>query len=294
MTPDDVAKSGTEEAEQTALFCWAAMPETSNKYPCLASMFAIPNGGKRDKVTAGKMRAAGVKAGVWDVFIPYAVGNYHGLWIELKVAQSIDSRATYFIPKECGNYGKEIAIARKIEDATEKHGHAVVAMAEVAELVGEGKVEVNAETLDENGNIFARATGVGNKPKPIVSEVYRAPAGFVPPAKKRQPKPEIYKFSALEVGDSFFVVGSQNGKSVAKTLTSTIAMPSVDSALKREKPSRIAKVTRFRNCVRLANSSLLTLSQDKRTMSGRLDRNSVWRASFSSSLTKTILDHQPL
>jgi len=53
LTLEKIAKSGTEEAEQTALFAWAALAK--NSYPELELLFAIPNGGKRDKGTGAKL-----------------------------------------------------------------------------------------------------------------------------------------------------------------------------------------------------------------------------------------------
>lgn len=87
MTPEDIAKAGTEHAHQAALFCWAN--SVKQQYPMLQFMHAIPNGGLRNKVTASRLRAEGVKAGVCDVFLPYPIdvkGVYlsHGLYIEMK------------------------------------------------------------------------------------------------------------------------------------------------------------------------------------------------------------------
>lgn len=47
-------------------------------------LFAIPNGGKRGKATAGRLKASGVKAGVPDLFWPVARNGHHGLFIEMK------------------------------------------------------------------------------------------------------------------------------------------------------------------------------------------------------------------
>jgi len=44
----------------------------------------VPNGGKRNKREAARMKRMGVRAGVHDYFLPVARGMYHGLWIELK------------------------------------------------------------------------------------------------------------------------------------------------------------------------------------------------------------------
>jgi len=54
------------------------------KHPALRWMHAIPNGGARNVVVASKMKQEGVKRGVWDVFLPYTSGGYHGLYIEFK------------------------------------------------------------------------------------------------------------------------------------------------------------------------------------------------------------------
>lgn len=83
ITPEQLAKPGTEHAHQAALFCWASMKYET--YPELRLMFAIPNGGLRDKITAARLKATGVKAGVPDIFLPVAIfGRYHGLFIEMK------------------------------------------------------------------------------------------------------------------------------------------------------------------------------------------------------------------
>lgn len=71
-----------EEMEQTCLFRWAAY--SLGAHPELKLLHAIPNGGKRSKSEAARMKAAGVKAGVPDMFLPVARGGSHGLYIELK------------------------------------------------------------------------------------------------------------------------------------------------------------------------------------------------------------------
>lgn len=84
IMPDDLAKSGTEHGHQSALFCWASLPEQQKLYPELKWMFAIPNGGKRDMVTASNLKAEGVKPGVPDIMLPIAKRGFHGLFIEMK------------------------------------------------------------------------------------------------------------------------------------------------------------------------------------------------------------------
>lgn len=60
----------------------------SYRYPkegkCL---FAIPNGGRRDKATGAKLKEEGVKAGVADLFLCVPSGDKHGLFIEMKTGE---------------------------------------------------------------------------------------------------------------------------------------------------------------------------------------------------------------
>ncbi len=84
MTPEQLAKSGTEHAIQCALFCWASKHPDPETKRLLRWMHAIPNGGSRNRASASKMVAEGVKSGVHDIFLPVARGPYHGLYIEMK------------------------------------------------------------------------------------------------------------------------------------------------------------------------------------------------------------------
>ena len=47
-------------------------------------IYAIPNGGQRNIITAKKLKAEGVTAGIPDLFIAAACGGYNGIYIELK------------------------------------------------------------------------------------------------------------------------------------------------------------------------------------------------------------------
>lgn len=71
-----------EAQEQKALFEWAAY--SLLKYPELALMYAIPNGGSRDRREAHNLRMQGVKAGVPDICLPVPRGGFNGMFIELK------------------------------------------------------------------------------------------------------------------------------------------------------------------------------------------------------------------
>lgn len=81
MTPEQLAACGSESGHQKALMCWLALQPD----PLLKLAFAIPNGGHRDKITAGRMKAEGCCPGVFDIFLPVARGRCHGLYIEMKI-----------------------------------------------------------------------------------------------------------------------------------------------------------------------------------------------------------------
>ena len=67
-----------EEREQIAIFKWAEMQKG------LSLLHHIPNGGKRGKVEAARLKAAGVKAGIPDICLPVPRNGYGALYIELK------------------------------------------------------------------------------------------------------------------------------------------------------------------------------------------------------------------
>lgn len=97
MNPADLAKSGTEDAEQTALFSWIADWINAGGPPELKYIFAIPNGGTRGgtkqqaMMVGGRLKATGVKAGVSDIFVPFQRHGMAGLFIEMKRADGVPS-----------------------------------------------------------------------------------------------------------------------------------------------------------------------------------------------------------
>lgn len=73
----------SEDEEQEKLFDWAKLYEC--RYPELRALFHIPNGGLRDVRVAKKLKRQGVKPGVSDLFLSAPKGQYHGLYIEMKI-----------------------------------------------------------------------------------------------------------------------------------------------------------------------------------------------------------------
>lgn len=72
----------TEHKEQKLFFKWCL--NNAHLYPCLESIFAIPNGGNRDAITGRHLKDEGVRRGIPDMFLPVARGQYHGMFIEMK------------------------------------------------------------------------------------------------------------------------------------------------------------------------------------------------------------------
>lgn len=95
----------SEHQEQVALFRWAEY--ATGRWPVLALLYAIPNGGLRPfrertdrhgrrvrySVEGQKLRAEGVKDGVPDVCLPVPRGPFHGLYIEMKTRRGTTSPA---------------------------------------------------------------------------------------------------------------------------------------------------------------------------------------------------------
>jgi len=65
-----------------------------SKYPELRLLHAIPNGGFRHKITAGRLKAEGTKAGVPDIHLPIPKGGYASLYVELKSGDSTNKKGS--------------------------------------------------------------------------------------------------------------------------------------------------------------------------------------------------------
>lgn len=74
----------TEAQHQANVIKWSQQPTIRRRWPELALLHHIPNGGSRDPVEGRHLKAQGVKRGVPDLCLPVARGPYHGLYIEMK------------------------------------------------------------------------------------------------------------------------------------------------------------------------------------------------------------------
>ena len=75
-----------EEIEQARLVKWSHRKAVRDLMPALRWLHHSPNGGKRDAVTGGQMKALGTKPGFPDLILPAPNDRYIGLVIEMKSA----------------------------------------------------------------------------------------------------------------------------------------------------------------------------------------------------------------
>lgn len=69
---------------------WAHKHREFGVSECL--LFAVPNGGMRNRVVAAKLKAEGVRAGIPDMMLAVPRDRFHGLFIEHKVAPNKASK----------------------------------------------------------------------------------------------------------------------------------------------------------------------------------------------------------
>lgn len=74
----------TEAQHQSNIIKWSQQPSIREKWPELALLHHIPNGGTRDAIEGRHLKQQGQKRGVPDLHLPVARGRYHSLYIELK------------------------------------------------------------------------------------------------------------------------------------------------------------------------------------------------------------------
>ena len=105
----------SEHDEQKKLFQWARLSE--GRWPELALLFAIPNGGKRHIAVARKLKAEGVKAGVPDICLPVGRGGWNALYIELKHGRNKATQAQAKWIADLSAYGNRAEVAYEFEGA---------------------------------------------------------------------------------------------------------------------------------------------------------------------------------
>jgi hypothetical protein len=101
-----------ESKLQRMCVAWFRMQYADKAY-CL---FAIPNGGRRDKITAAIMKGEGVLAGVADLFLMVPNNNHHGLWLEMKTPKGRQSDSQKLFEQNAKSQGYDYRIARTLDE----------------------------------------------------------------------------------------------------------------------------------------------------------------------------------
>lgn len=98
---------------QCALMTWARLNE--RRWPELALLHHVPNGGHRYVNVAAGLKRAGVKPGVPDLVLPVPRGEYHGCYLELKARAGALSCAQQWWLAQLAAQGYYTALARSLE-----------------------------------------------------------------------------------------------------------------------------------------------------------------------------------
>jgi hypothetical protein len=107
-----------ESVLQQRVMTWWRIVYRQLGVPSERMLFAIPNGGGRDIVTASRLKAEGVRAGMPDLFLAVPRIGRAGLFIELKTPA-----------------GRPTPLQREVMAALELQGYGVAMPRSVAETV---------------------------------------------------------------------------------------------------------------------------------------------------------------
>lgn len=80
------------------------------------NLFAVPNGGRRDKVTGAKLKAEGVLAGVADLILLKSNADYGALLIEMKTGSGKQSEVQGRWQKAIEKDGYKYVLCRSLDD----------------------------------------------------------------------------------------------------------------------------------------------------------------------------------
>lgn len=76
-----------EHQHQAALIEWCQVTRhPRHERPISEWIYAVANGGHRSLAQGARLKAEGVKAGVWDLHLAYPMFDQPGAWIEMKSA----------------------------------------------------------------------------------------------------------------------------------------------------------------------------------------------------------------
>jgi hypothetical protein len=105
----------TEHEEQCVVIEWRNLH--ISKWPELALLHAIPNGGHRHKAVAVKLKAEGVESGVPDLHLPIARRGFISLWIEMKAEDGTVRREQKWWLQQLGEQGNCAVVKHGADEA---------------------------------------------------------------------------------------------------------------------------------------------------------------------------------
>lgn len=82
-------------------------------------IFAIPNGGARNKITGAIMKREGVVAGVADLCVLYGNGDHNGLYIEMKTKTGKQQPTQKAFEEHCVKQGYKYVICNSFDSFKE-------------------------------------------------------------------------------------------------------------------------------------------------------------------------------
>lgn len=80
------------------------------------NLFAVPNGGRRDKVTGARLKAEGVRPGVADLILLKQRHGYGALLIEMKTSKGVLSQIQRIWRNHVSLDGYKYVVCRSLQD----------------------------------------------------------------------------------------------------------------------------------------------------------------------------------
>ena len=105
-----------EHIEQTKVIRWWSDNRHAWQLPEIA-LYANANGGHRHLLTAVKMKAEGVRAGVSDLTLAVARHGYHSAYVEMKAEHGVESEAQKSFRSEMEKLGHRCVVCYGAQSA---------------------------------------------------------------------------------------------------------------------------------------------------------------------------------
>lgn len=108
----------SEHDEQRCFFDWVRLME--NQDDRFKAIFAVPNGGQRHPAVAARLKAEGVRAGVWDVFCAVPKDGWSGLWLEFKFGKNRLTNEQKDFQRLMHGFGYKLAVVNSSTEAQQQ------------------------------------------------------------------------------------------------------------------------------------------------------------------------------